>query len=1510
MNDNLLILLTSGRLKLKIKESSTQRSIYLLLELWNLFNFEDEFFIIYARNNQSTINNLIKFLLDFISKDSKIFKDEYKDYLSNILRLCNILVFISENKNEYYLDFLHLIYKISDTASRLILSVVLKQIQNPLIELQNKDLDETKKFNYISELLIKLNITKKTKSLEYKDNLDTDQVLENLNLINEEFCGEFTIFQLEPVIYQLITLANFCDDFSVQTLTISKIKMIFDYVLVKFSETIELIDKSSEFLEYTEENNINKLSIYIEIESFENILKVLLNLLNFVSFKGRNFKGDKNSWNNNHNKSFTAENYISMNKIKQEKIKKNILELFSYINKKFSDIKIFEETEKNILEEKNSFEISTLISINFQIFKEKNPIISLEFYIEKISLLLCRDLYQIKTLEEDESFQYDFFEGIMNLKYEIRSEILNQLNLFVKAKKIKYFSLINIIIPILKSFLNFDIDNTNNNSKSFDVFHKGKDINSIIDSSIDLIDPICAMLKKEDFISLLMHFYRRINKANYQDSSRIFEDNKYSFEKLYEILSKLLLCLNLFDFEFISEFDFDVEFNKTMRELIMDYKARADLNLYKTQNGKNNFNKNEENRNENNLNKLDDLKINKLTNDKFYSKDLFTLSFNKLSEMFYRSLNNPRNPRETQGGAPNDYNTNVKNAKFSDFSSNLTNQIFNMLKNMLIDNFRKDKTKKYYVRNFVIKPFFLILKKMDPRTLKYELLGLVYELMNNLKNKDLDVREKSRQGIRILLEILGPFISNVLFDQLKSQLTTGYQRYIMGYTCHYIISILNKLFLNLKEIEEYSKNLYLENQKNKFFNIDNIISLQNKNNFEISENEKNKISLSHLDEECEENKALSSDKIIEELKNNSANFDHVFLSRYGKFTKKDIELVYDFSIGIVVPILLDELFGEVSEEKEIDLLVKKYKEGKEVKAYNTFSIIASRIDFKTGILNLIFPIRFFLLDKENNNSTINKVNEVINYIIKGLKENNTMKIDDIILISFSLINIGLEINIKNSKEIKQNKKITIKGGDLTDTVKIKNDYLTQKNELVSLQLGTNSKKNYCIEIAKKFILEKNDIILSNLFTQFGLDIFFIAVKKNIFDFSAIKTKINKPTGNPEDIIDVLGTGMNSNLQDENEDLYQMELFNEFKNKKKNNSQNTPTIYTEEEFKEIINQLEILIFSIVQCLKISSNNILGKSLKILTKLFDTRLFVIKKNLKKIGSNLFKNLGILNLSDSDKTIAQTILSCLTEILNKFSFYEISDYQMKLLINFLKIYINKLEIKSYIFSCLFAIIKRKFLHPCIYDMIEYIQETFLISFDEATKSLCENIIIEFLNNYPLEDIRKQKHVNFYIVNLESNTRNCVVNSLRMLRKFIDCCNISKNKELKSKNKNDVLRNMEEDNKVAGIVKDYIDFMVLKLLYLIGNSSDYEIKTVSSGILQEIFDSESVNREKYELYLNKIIDWIGIEEKIKGKLNKKSKHNFFLIFLFYFINYKIKTIMLLRMRKVRKILKKMIYI
>ena len=52
-------------------------------------------------------------------------------------------------------------------------------------------------------------------------------------------------------------------------------------------------------------------------------------------------------------------------------------------------------------------------------------------------------------------------------------------------------------------------------------------------------------------------------------------------------------------------------------------------------------------------------------------------------------------------------------------------------------------------------------------------------------------------------------------------------------------------------------------------------------------------------------------------------------------------------------------------------------------------------------------------------------------MVRGLKTNKTLNIDELLEYSYSLISIGIEQSIQNAKQIKSMKGIEIKGSELT-----------------------------------------------------------------------------------------------------------------------------------------------------------------------------------------------------------------------------------------------------------------------------------------------------------------------------------------------------------------------------------------------------------------------------------------------------------------------------------------------
>lgn len=61
-----------------------------------------------------------------------------------------------------------------------------------------------------------------------------------------------------------------------------------------------------------------------------------------------------------------------------------------------------------------------------------------------------------------------------------------------------------------------------------------------------------------------------------------------------------------------------------------------------------------------------------------------------------------------------------------------------------------------------------------------------------------------------------------------------------------------------------------------------------------------------------------------------------------------------------------------------------------------------------------------------------------------------------------------------------------------------------------------------------------------------------------------------------------------------------------------------------------------------------------------------------------------------------------------------------------------------QSNVFHCLKSIINRRFLCPDLYDLMETIEEMMVTNISRTTRSVCANIFVQFILEYPLEPER----------------------------------------------------------------------------------------------------------------------------------------------------------------------------
>jgi len=105
---------------------------------------------------------------------------------------------------------------------------------------------------------------------------------------------------------------------------------------------------------------------------------------------------------------------------------------------------------------------------------------------------------------------------------------------------------------------------------------------------------------------------------------------------------------------------------------------------------------------------------------------------------------------------------------------------------------------------------------------------------------------------------------------------------------------------------------------------------------------------------------------------------------------------------------------------------------------------------------------------------------------------------------------------------------------------------------------------------------------------------------------------------------------------------------------------------------------------------------------------------------------------------------------------------------LVSLIKQNIATFSLQNNVFQCLRALLKRKFIAPEIYDIIEQVQELMVTSVQQNVRQVCSSSLLIFLMEYPLEATRFQQHFGFLMRNLsyfDKEGRGQVLQSMEQL-------------------------------------------------------------------------------------------------------------------------------------------------
>ncbi|XP_066264950.1 small subunit processome component 20 homolog [Branchiostoma lanceolatum] len=115
----------------------------------------------------------------------------------------------------------------------------------------------------------------------------------------------------------------------------------------------------------------------------------------------------------------------------------------------------------------------------------------------------------------------------------------------------------------------------------------------------------------------------------------------------------------------------------------------------------------------------------------------------------------------------------------------------------------------------------------------------------------------------------------------------------------------------------------------------------------------------------------------------------------------------DRCLDSLVEVFNEELFGKLSEEKEVEGITSKLKEAKSSKSSDSYETLAKFVS-KTSLARLVLPLKE-VLDSTQKLKTSRKVQDVLAKIVSGLMKNEGLTPDSMLIFSHGLVTESLPL---------------------------------------------------------------------------------------------------------------------------------------------------------------------------------------------------------------------------------------------------------------------------------------------------------------------------------------------------------------------------------------------------------------------------------------------------------------------------------------------------------------------
>ncbi|KAI8325191.1 hypothetical protein GQ54DRAFT_269905 [Martensiomyces pterosporus] len=406
----------------------------------------------------------------------------------------------------------------------------------------------------------------------------------------------------------------------------------------------------------------------------------------------------------------------------------------------------------------------------------------------------------------------------------------------------------------------------------------------------------------------------------------------------------------------------------------------------------------------------------------------------------------------------------------------------------------------------------------------------------------------------------------------------------------------------------------------------------------------------------------------------------------------------DYTLEPIVEILMQDVFGQVAEEKDAEGWTTKIKEAKVHHGPDCFELMASITKFDS-IRLMLAPLRDILQETDTPKRT-KVVDAVLHRISIGLNRNRSYDTRTVLVFSHSIISQYLALSTKSAKDTRKSQESVEKQKRLRPT----------GDDLVT------------VHMLRKDVAPKRDYLQANAhrFVQFGLEVVYFGLRRDRFD-----TKSAEVLGLLDPFVDLTGNGLYSRY----------------------NSVITLccriwTILVRLPLPSVAGGIPVVIKRLFALFRQSSNThseMIQNAFKLLASLLRSKTAeeLMEGYVPEEAAVAKEKNGKPNGKKQRHAAKQGQKSLLDED------------QLRDLIDFIRPDIEEPERQATAFSLIRAILTRRMIVDSLYSLLDVIRELMITAQAANARELCRLTWFQFLMDYPLGERRLANAMNFIVQN-----------------------------------------------------------------------------------------------------------------------------------------------------------------